>query len=149
MAWADERLDEREKTGVRGTAQALNLPKELRERLDGFIADPRPVEQLALEKLSPRDKAFAYACAAWMARADEEVAESEGTLLNDLAKRLGLGPGRQAELEKLAGDVRGTEQEGRDWSAEIGQLFKDTLPRLEPGSAPADEAVEIEVTLDE
>ena len=34
MAWADGRLDDREKAGVRGAAEVLNLSKEFRDKLD-------------------------------------------------------------------------------------------------------------------
>jgi hypothetical protein len=40
MAWADGKLEAREKEGVRGAASVLNLTKELRERLDTLLDKP-------------------------------------------------------------------------------------------------------------
>ena len=61
MAWADGRLDDHEKEGVRAAASVLNLTKELRDRLDQLLQKPISVDELLVDGLSPRDKAFAYA----------------------------------------------------------------------------------------
>src|SRR5581483_5235056 len=38
IAWADDELKDEEKEGVRGAAVVLNLPKELRDRLEAMLA---------------------------------------------------------------------------------------------------------------
>jgi uncharacterized membrane protein YebE (DUF533 family) len=150
MAWADERLDDREKDGVRGAAEVLNLPKELRDRLDKELAKPAKVETIAVEKLSPRDRSFAYACAAWMAAADEHADEKEEALLDKLAERLGLEAVEKAKLERLAREDRSSAQAGRNWSQEVVHLFKAILPRIEQATpaSPIEDDEEIEISVE-
>src|SRR3954469_1546298 len=81
MAWADGRLDEKEKASVLAAAEVFNLTKELRDRLDQIIEKPMPVEELLVEGLSARDKAFAFVAAAWMSGVDADVDEKEQQLL--------------------------------------------------------------------
>ena len=75
MAWADGRLDDREKDGVRGAAQVLNLPADFRARLEQQLAAPGSLDDLNLEKLTTRERAFAFVAAAWMAHVDEALAD--------------------------------------------------------------------------
>jgi hypothetical protein len=55
----------------------------------------RTLELLPLDALAPRDAELTYLCAAWMALADLEEAQSESRLLDELRRRLGI-PGRRA-----------------------------------------------------
>src|SRR5512139_1954184 len=77
MAWADDKLDDAEKEGVRGAARVLNLPKSARDELEKLLEKPTPFDQLLLEKLNAKDRAFAFVAAAWMAGADSDLAEKE------------------------------------------------------------------------
>ena len=105
MAWADGRLDDNEKAGVLAAAEVFNLTKELRERLDQILQKPMPVEELLVENLSARDKAFAFVAAVWMSGVDSEVDEKEKQLLVKAAELLGLSPARKTELELIARDL--------------------------------------------
>src|SRR5262245_25292400 len=91
FAWADGKLLDEEKEGVRGAAHVLNLPKELRDRLEQLIEKPVPLDQVMLESLSTRDKAFAYVAAVWMTKLDENVDPKEEALLEETATKLGFG----------------------------------------------------------
>jgi hypothetical protein len=46
FAWADGRLTEEEKAGVRGAAEVLNLTKVPRERFDQLLENPAKVSEL-------------------------------------------------------------------------------------------------------
>lgn len=140
VAWADGRLDDREKAGVRGAAEVLNLTKELRERLEMILDKPMPIELLAFDEMSPRDHAFAYIAAAWMSGVDEDVDEREEATLDKLGAMLGYDAFRKAELERIARDLAPVSGD-RLWSDEIIALFKAIPPRLE---ADADVEVVIE-----
>ncbi len=131
MAWADGRLDDREKEGVRAAAGVLNLTKELRERLDQLLEQPMPVEELLVESLSERDKAFAYVAAVWMSGADADVDEKEKALLARVADLFQLPNARRTELEQIAKDLEPLRRGGKSWAGEITMLFKAIPQRLE------------------
>jgi uncharacterized membrane protein YebE (DUF533 family) len=139
MAWADGRLDDSEKEGVRGAAAVFNLTKELRDKLDAVLEKPTPIDYLLLDTLSPKDRAFAYVAAAWMSGVDEDVDEREEQLLDKVGAMLGFPPERKAELELIARDLPAPADGKRNWSSEIATLFKAIPPRLEAG----DDEVEV------
>jgi len=136
MAWADERLDDAEKEGVRGAVKVLNLNKELRERLDAILEKPMPIDSVLYDVFTPRDREFAYVAAAWMAGADEHLDEREEAMLDKIAGLLGIETVRKAELEKVARDLARPEDGSRKWSDELVDLFKTIVTRV---SAPGDE----------
>ncbi len=131
MAWADGRLDDREKEGVRAAASVFNLTKELRERLDQLLEAPMPVDELLFDTLSERDKAFAFVAASWMSGADEEVDEKEAALLEQLVTVLGLTADRRRELDQVAKDLEPLRRGGKSWASEIAMLFNAIPKRLE------------------
>lgn len=131
MAWADGRLDENEKAGVLAAAEVFNLTKELRERVDQILLKPMPVEELLVEGLSARDKAFAFVAAVWMSGVDSEVDEKEKQLLEKAAALLGLSAARKAELELIARDLEPLDRGAGSWTKEIVTLFKAIPARLE------------------
>ncbi|CAN5135902.1 hypothetical protein BH09MYX1_BH09MYX1_13780 [soil metagenome] len=130
MAWADGRLDDREKEGVRGASEVLNLSKELRTKLEQALAKPLPLDQILLDTLSARDKAFAYVAATWMSSVDDEVDDKEKALLDRLASSLELSAERRSELDLIAKDLSPA-KDGRNWGDEIVRLFKAIPPRIE------------------
>jgi len=142
MAWADGRLDDKEKAGVRGAAEVLNLSKEFRAKLDESLAKALPFDQILFENLSPRDKSFAYVAAVWMSAVDDDVDDKEKALVDRLATTFGFDATRRAELDGIAKDLPKTDG-ARKWQDEIVALFKAIPPRLE-GAAAGD----IEVTFE-
>ncbi len=139
MAWADGRLDDNEKAGVLAAAEVFNLTKELRDRVDQILQKPMPVEELLVEGLSSRDKAFAFVAAAWMSGVDSDVDEKEQQLLDKAADLLGLDAARKTELLQIARDLeplrkgaKGAKGES-SWTNEIVALFKAIPARLEGG----------------
>jgi len=131
MAWADGRLDEKEKASVLAAAEVFNLTKELRDRIDQILETPMPVEELLVENLSARDKAFAFVAAAWMSGVDSEVDEKEQQLLDKAADLLGLDASRKKELLQIARDLEPLRKDDGGWTTEIVALFKAIPARLE------------------
>ena len=132
MAWADGRLDDNERESVLEAAQVFNLTKELRDRIDQILEKPMPVEELLVENLSARDKAFAFVAAAWMSGVDSEVDEKEQQLLDKAAELLGLSAARKTELLQIARDLEPLRKgDGATWTTEIVSLFKAIPARLE------------------
>lgn len=135
MAWADGHLDDHEKDGVRAAAGVFNLTKELRERLDSLLQKPLPVEELLVDTLSAKDKAFMYVAAAWRSGVDDDVDEKEKQLLAKSADLLGIDAGRRAELEQIARDLEPLRKGKASWANEIVTLFKAIPARLEGESS--------------
>lgn len=132
MAWADGRLDDEERAGVRAAASVLNLSKELRARLDSLLEKPIPVDELLVEGMSTRDRAFAYVAAAWLSGVDDEVDEKEELLLAKAAALFRIEPARRKELEQIARDLEPLRSKDRkSWANEVVALFKAIPVRLE------------------
>jgi uncharacterized membrane protein YebE (DUF533 family) len=131
VAWADGRLDDKEKEGVRAAASVLNLTKELRDRLDQLLQKPIEVDELLVDELSPRDKAFAYVAAAWLSGVDDEVDSKEEELLDKAAGVLGFTEDRRKELTQIARDLEPLRKDKDSWANEIVALFKAIPSRLE------------------
>jgi uncharacterized membrane protein YebE (DUF533 family) len=133
FAWADGKLHPREKEGVREAAKVLNLPKNLRDRIENLIEKPVPIDQVLLDDLSVRDKAFAFVAAAWMTNVDDDIDDKEQHMLDALAERLGFGEHHERELLQHARDLDHL-RKGKDktrWADELVTLFKAIPPRLE------------------
>lgn len=131
MAWADGRLADEEREGVRAAASVFNLTKELRERLDQLLERPIALEQLLVDDLRPRDKAFAYVAAAWLSGLDEVVDSKEEEMLRKVAGLFGFTQERRRELERIARDLEPLRKDKKSWATEIVALFKAIPARLE------------------
>jgi hypothetical protein len=131
VAWADGKLDAQEREGVRAAANVFNLTKELRERLDQLLEKPIQVEELLVDELSARDKAFAYVAAAWLSGVDDNVDPKEEALLGKIGALFGFTDGRRAELAGIARDLESLRQGKKSWSTEIVSLFRAIPARLE------------------
>lgn len=131
MAWADGKLEDQERDGIRGASEVLNLTKELRDRLEHLMKNPIGVEELLFDGLSARDKAFAYVAAAWLSGVDDDVDPKEEALLNRLGELLGLTGDRKKELTQIARDLEPLRKDKKSWATEIVSLFKAIPQRLE------------------
>lgn len=142
MAWADGRLDDTEKAGVRAASEVFNLTKELRDRLDQILQKPMPVEELLVENLSTRDKAFAFVAAVWLSGVDADVDEKEQSLLDQSAQLFGFDDARKKELTQIARDLEPLRKGEGSWTKEIVTLFKAIPTRLEGGEGDFEVAFE-------
>lgn len=131
IAWADGRLDDKEKDGVRAASNVLNLTKELRDRLDQLLEAPMPLEELLVENLNERDKAFAFIAAVWMSGADAEVDPKEQDMLEKAAELLGFSTEKKTALYQTAKDLEPLRRGGKSWASEIVMLFKAIPKHLE------------------
>ena len=141
MAWADGKLQEAEKEGLRDAGKTLNLPKELRDRLETFMEKAVSLKELNLEPLSGREKEFAYVASIWMARVADGIDAKERALLRDIGEALKISDQRQTELMKLATQLR-VPPKGEGWTQSIEQLFRAIPATVE--SAKGDVEVDFE-----
>lgn len=132
MAWADGKLDDKEKEGIRAACSVLNLPKELRAKLDRMLDAPLPLDQVLLSVLSPKDRAFGYIAAVWLSGVDRDVDPKEQDLLQKMRELLEIDDVRAEELSSIARDLGAPKPVGA-WAHDIVALFKAIPPRLEPG----------------
>jgi uncharacterized membrane protein YebE (DUF533 family) len=131
MAWADGKLEDSEREGVLAAASVFNLTKELRERLDELLKKPISVDELLVDELAPRDRAFAYVAAAWLSGVDDDVDEKEKRVLDQAAGVLGLTEDRRRELDAIARDLEPLRVGKASWANEIVSLFRAIPARLE------------------
>jgi hypothetical protein len=126
IAWADGKLQDEEKEGVRGAAVVLNLPKELRDRLETMLAKESGLDAVLLDTFSPRDAAFAFVAASWMTSIDANVDPKEEKMIDDLAHKLSLSEQQRTELTAIAkslADEKKAKNKFR-WADEMMSLFK-------------------------
>lgn len=142
VAWADGRLDDNEKAGVRAASEVFNLTKELRDRLDTILQKPMPVDELLVENLSARDKAFAFVAAVWLSGVDSDVDDKEQKLLDEASSLFGFDDARKNELTQIARDLEPLRKGEGSWAKEIVTLFKAIPARLEGGGGDFEVAFE-------
>lgn len=126
IAWADDKLEDSEKEGVRGAAVVLNLPKELRDRIEGMLEKKADLDAVIFETLSPRDGAFAFVAASWMTGIDEKVDEKEEKMLSEIASKLSISEEQRNELATIAKgllDEKKAKNKFR-WADDLMSLFK-------------------------
>jgi uncharacterized membrane protein YebE (DUF533 family) len=133
MAWADGKLEPREKEGVQAAAEVFNLSKELRDRLESLLENPLTVDELLVETLSERDRAFAFVAATWVSGVDDDVDPKEKELLERVADLFGFSAARKQELTDLARDLELRRGDEVKWADEIERLFRAIPPRLGGG----------------
>lgn len=142
MAWADGKLEDDEKDGVRAASEVLNLTKELRARLEEVMEKPLPVDELLFDTLSARDKAFAFVSAAWLSGIDKDVHPKEQALLDRVAEMFGYDAAKKTELVRIARDLEPLRKGKSTWATEIVALFKAIPVRLEGGDGDYEVAFE-------
>jgi len=133
MAWADGKLEPREKEGVQAAAEVFNLSKELRDRLESLLENPLTVDELLVETLTERDRAFAFVAATWVSGVDDDVDPKEKELLERVADLFGFSAARKQELTDLARDLELRRGDEVKWADEIERLFRAIPPRLGGG----------------
>lgn len=131
MAWADGRLDDDEKAGVRGAAEVFNLGKDHRGRVEELLGKAPKLSDAKLDGLSARDRAFAFVATAWMAHVDGRLDPEEEKLLGEIGGKLGLDAARQKQLVETAKKLEPLPEGKRSWSAELTRLFKAIPPEVE------------------
>ncbi len=141
MAWADGRVEETERAGIRAAADVFNLTKELRSRLEDLLKKPLALEDLLLDGFSARDKSFAFVAAAWMSGVDATRNSEEISLLDKLAERLALPASEKSRLAQMAMDLEPLRRGRASWTSEIVALVKAIPQRLENDA-------EVEVSFD-
>ncbi|MFO0552759.1 MAG: DUF533 domain-containing protein [Polyangiaceae bacterium] len=143
IAWADGKLEARERAGIRAATKVFNLEKDQRERLEKALESPLPLDQIMIETLGPHARSFAYVVAAWLTGIDDEVDPREQDDLANIAARLEIDRERSTELLQLARDLAHLKKSEEGWAAELVTLFKSIPHRLD-----ASDESEVEVAFE-
>lgn len=142
MAHADGELDQNEQAGVRAAAEVFNLTKEYRDRLETLMTSPMTVDQLLVEHLKPKERAFAFVAATWMTGVDSNVDAKEEALLKQVGKLFDFDDAKQTELAKIARDLEPGRKPDTSWSKELVALFKSIPKEIDRSSE------EVEIVFD-
>lgn len=137
VAWADGKLEDRERASIRSAASVLNLNRELRDRLDKALEAPIEPSEILVANLTPKDRAFAYVAAVWQANVDENLDPKEVAKLREVQSLLELDDTRADELNAIAKEL-GRPHEKDGWAHDLVALFKAIPSRLE--ASDVDEA---------
>lgn len=142
MAWADGKLEDREKASIKNVTSVLNLTKEHRARVDAMLESPLPLDQVLVANLTPHDRSFAYVAAAWMSAVDEDVDPKESAKLEQVRELLELDTTRATELQDIAREL-GKPHDKAGWADDLIKIFKAIPHRLD-----ASDAEEVEVAFE-
>lgn len=133
MAWADGKLDDEEREGIRDAAKTLNLPKDLRDRLERYMKETPPLDELKLSTMGRREREFAFVASAWLANLSEGIVEEEQGLLNEIGAEVDIDESRQQELTRLALELD-PPAKGESWSKGVRTLFQAIANKVEPSA---------------
>lgn len=131
VAWADGKLLEEEKEGVRAAARVLRLPADVEGRIEALLEKPSTLAEAKVDALSARDGAFAFAAAAWLAAIDGHVDAKESAVLDELARALHMGDAQRWELEALAREVASARHaDTARWADDFSALLRAIASRI-------------------
>jgi Tellurite resistance protein TerB len=114
IAMADQDVDQEEHEALKAVAAALHI--------EGI---PPTTD---FRGLSQHERELAYACAAWLARADAVTADAETRLLGDLRTTLQVDEDAAAALHTTVDALRAEAHPGRPWRQEFTALLAGLLP---------------------
>ncbi len=103
MTWADEVLTTEEESVMKVIAEALQLDTILSQISEGGLSTPPPQE---FSHLTHQDQELTYICAAWLSEVDDDIAEQELALLEEIREQLGIHPQRAQELGEEVHRIR-------------------------------------------
>jgi aspartate ammonia-lyase len=130
MIWADNILSKEEEIVMKVMAEALQLDKKLVLEIteaENFLT--QPIE--GLEDLSEDDAELVYLCGAWLAEIDDEIAQEELVLLDNIRKQLNIQTSKAEKLKKKVKEIRQKKTElipqweASPWWEEFERLLVD------------------------
>jgi len=105
VGWADGKLEQEEADAIVQMAAEEGLDLEEIDEIEKATQSPVDVGKINTTDMSKADRLFVYACAAWVARVDGEVAPEEITALNKVAKALRLPDKPRERADRIAMEV--------------------------------------------
>ena len=98
VAWADEKLHEKEGEVIEALIHAFELPEDEAGAIRSFAATPRSLDDVPITELSAHDRRLLLQHAVLLSYVDGEPAESELRLIDELVARLRIGAPEAAPL---------------------------------------------------
>ncbi len=105
VAWADGKVDQRERDVIEGLIAAFQLSEEDAEAIRKWAAEPRTLDDIDLTELSAQDRRLLLQHAVVVTYVDGEQSEEEKRLLEQLVERLHV-PSEEAEPLLAAAEQR-------------------------------------------
>jgi tellurite resistance protein len=105
VARADGELDGEEIDAIARAALDEGLELAEVEAIEQSIRDGVKIEEVDIQKLSPRDRLYAYAVASWVSLVDGERTEREEAALYSLAFVLRLTPRGRQEADEIVREL--------------------------------------------
>ncbi len=105
VAWADGKVDQRERDVIEGLVAAFQLSEEDAEAIRQWAAEPRTLDDIDLTELSAQDRRLLLQHAVVVTYVDGEQSEEEKRLLEQLVERLRV-PKEEAEPLLSAAEQR-------------------------------------------
>ena len=105
VGWADGKLEQEEADAIVQMAAEEGLDIEEIAEIEAATQSPVDVGKIDTSKMTKADRLFVYACAAWIARVDGEVAPEEITALNKVAKALRIPDKPRERADRIAMEV--------------------------------------------
>ncbi len=109
MAWADGALAKEEVMVMEIAAEALQLEMGKEEVQESM--DRGSVLLEGLDKLIDQDADLAYMCAAWLAAVDDDIAQKEVELLEEIRQALNILPVKATHLREIVKSIRNEKAE--------------------------------------
>jgi uncharacterized tellurite resistance protein B-like protein len=104
VAWADGVYSSHEKETLEGLLAAYDATEEEKERILGFAADKRTLEDIDLQELSTEDRRVLLQHAVLLTYADGDQKPEEALFLAKLAERLKIPAEEAASVMTAAAD---------------------------------------------
>lgn len=130
VGWADGKLDQEEADAIVRTALEEGLELDEIAEIEEATKNPIDVEVIDRKALSKEDRLFVYGVAAWIARMDGVVTDSESEVLKKLGGLLKV-PDRPREIvDKIVQDVAALSDDVRPARYDLAALRRVIGERL-------------------
>lgn len=133
IAWADERMSQRESEGLLRAAREGGLAGDALEAVQRATVEAVSLDDLDLGSMTPWERGLTYALACWLSRVDGHTNAEEAESLQRLGDLLDLSEQKRAAAYSAAFDIAclpgGNRPDTYDFKALI-QHLGEKLPSL-------------------
>jgi uncharacterized membrane protein YebE (DUF533 family) len=100
MAWADGRMDKKEKEKLRVLAKRIGLDASQRSTVEGYLISRPSIEDLTFDELNEKERQAMFLMAVHYAFMDKRLRPGEKKVLDLLAQALDISAELRAQMEE-------------------------------------------------